>query len=119
LTACIERGLLDLIGRAMAPASGAFSANSPLSELLFTVATGISGMLLGVAPVASAMASLESGRGAALKKATPLAPAINPQTRNVSGMRQKLEVPIYPNSGCEARTGDTTTLVCPETLLLS
>jgi len=44
---------------------------------------------------------------------TLLAPTINPQTRNATNMRQRLEVPTYPNSGCRRRTGDTTNSCMP------
>src|ERR1700737_1350005 len=46
--------------------------------------------------------------------ATLIAPANNPQTTNAMNGRLTLEVPTYPNSGCQTRTRDTTNSTCPE-----
>ena len=62
---------------------------------------------------ASAIASRGSRSCCRLKMPKLIAPAINPQTENATNVRQNLEVPTYPNSGCRTRTRDTTTTHAP------
>jgi hypothetical protein len=54
---------------------------------------------------------LLSGSGAAMKTATPLAPASKPKTVNASTLRnvrkRRWVGPMYPNSGCRSQTGRT------------
>ena len=71
---------------------------------------------------ASAIDRMGSGSGAAMKTATPLAPAIKPRTVNASTVRKVRKrrlVGIYPNSGCRSQTGRTGNLLCSPARILS
>jgi hypothetical protein len=75
---------------------------------------------ISVSAGASAIASIGSRSGSGLKMATLIAPATNPQTTKATNVRQTLEVPIYPNSGCNTRTwGTQQTVFTPRTPTLS
>jgi hypothetical protein len=103
-------GLIEAAFRlAFVPSESIFCTEGAFAGFLWDCVPGCVGFRsFSVSAGASAIASMGSRSGSSLKMPALIAPTINPQITKATNVRQRLELPTYPNSGCRTRNRDTT-----------